>query len=243
MALRGQVAVVTGGARGVGRAIATSFAREGAKLGLVDLDAERLAKTAGELRDLGAEVLAVTADVSNEDDVRRLMRQVVDTYGRLDVQVNNAGIATHGAWVAPWPSIRDMDQSFWDRVVQTNLGGTFLCTKHALEYMRPRRSGHIISLYGGGDVKRPGTCVYMVTKEAIRTFTRFVAEEERDANICILVVNPGAAIATEDAPEEVRKSMPGPDYIGNGFVQAAEAGMDMSGQLYTAAGGQLKPLA
>jgi 3-oxoacyl-[acyl-carrier protein] reductase len=121
----------------------------------------------------------------------------------------------------------------------TNLGGTFLCTKHALRHMRPRRSGHIINLHGGGTTQPPGACVYVTSKEAIRTFTRFVAEEEREANICIVLVSPGGAIATEDASEEAKKALPGPEAVGDVFVQAAQAGMESSGKLFRAWEGKL----
>src|SRR5581483_2405482 len=116
--------------------------------------------------------------------------------------VNNAGIATHARWAPPWPPIRDMDKTFWDRIIGTNLGGTFLCTKHALGHMRPRRSGHIINLHGGGTTQPPGACAYVTNKEAIRTFTRFDAEEDREANICIVIVSPGVVIASDDANRE-----------------------------------------
>src|SRR5581483_8840064 len=134
-----------------------------------------------------------------------------------------AGVVTHFGWGVPrWPMVRDMEKDFWDKVMQTNLGGTFLCTKHALPYMQERRSGHIINLYGGSPPKTLGSCVYSVSKDAIRTFTRFVAEEVREDNICVVSVSPGGAIATEDAPEAVRRIMPGPDSAGNRFIRGAE---------------------
>ncbi len=105
--------------------------------------------------------------------------------------------------------------------------------------MRPRGAGHIINVYGGAGLTPPGGCAYMVSKDAIKTFTRFVAAEERDANVCIVVISPGAAIATEDAPEEARRRMPGPDFAGSRFVLAAQADMDLSGHLVTLQDGML----
>jgi 3-oxoacyl-[acyl-carrier protein] reductase len=237
--LEGKVAVVTGGAKGIGRYIATTFAQAGARaVAVADVDAERLNRTAGELADLGAETLAVTTDVRDEDSVRGLMSQVVDRFGRLDVLVNNAGIVPHFQWgVQHWPAIRDMDLAFWDRVIRTNLYGTFLCTKQAIPYMERQGGGHIISLHGGGGIH---ACAYMVSKDAIWTFTRYTAMEVRDANICVVVMSPGAAIATEDAPEEARQRMPGPDYAGNRFVLAATAPMELSGKLLTVTDGRLE---
>lgn len=123
--------------------------------------------------------------------------------------------------------------------MDTNVGGTFLCTKHALPYMERQRSGHILNLYGGGNVKSVGACVYVASKDAVRTFTRYVAEEERDWNICIICLGPGGEIATEDAPEEVRQRLPGVDVVGNRFVLAAQAGMEVSGQLLNLRDGKL----
>jgi 3-oxoacyl-[acyl-carrier protein] reductase len=239
--LTDKVAVITGGAKGIGRYIAHNFAREGAKLVISDIDVERMKKTGAELRETGAEVLARKTDVRVEEEVRSLMQETVSRYGQIDILVNNAGIVTHFGWGVPcWPLVRDMEKTFWDNVIETNLGGTFLCTKHALPHMQERRSGHIINLYGGSPPKTVGSCVYSVSKDAIRTFTRFVAEEVRPWNICVVAVSPGGAIATEDAPEEIRRTVPGPESAGNRFVLAAEAGMDLSGQRLTLKDGRLE---
>ena len=148
--LRGQVAIITGVAKGIGRTIAHTFARAGAKLGIVDIDTKRLHRVTAELRQMGAEVLPVFGDVSNEDEVRRMIDGVVTRFGCIDVLVNDAAVVTHFGWEPRWSRIADMDKGFWDRVIQTNLGGTFLCTKHVLPHMEARRSGHIINLHGGG---------------------------------------------------------------------------------------------
>jgi NAD(P)-dependent dehydrogenase (short-subunit alcohol dehydrogenase family) len=239
--LSGKVAVITGAAKGVGRYIAHNFAREGAKLAVADIDVERMKQTENELREIGAEVFIRKCDVRMEDEVRSLAKEVASRYGRIDILVNNAGIVTHFGWGVPrWPVVRDMDKSFWDKIIETNLGGTFLCTKHVLPFMEEQRSGHIINLYGGSPPDTLGSCVYSVSKDAIRTFTRFVAEEEREWNICVVAVSPGGAIATEDAPEEARRKMPGPEAAGNRFALAAEAGMELSGHRLTLKNGRLE---
>jgi len=236
--LQGQVAIITGAAKGIGRNIAHAFARAGAKLGIVDIDTKRLHRVTEELGQMGAEVLPEFGDVSNEDEVRRMIDGVVTRFGCIDVLVNDAAVVTHFGWEPRWSRIADMDKGFWDRVIQTNLGGTFLCTKHVLPHMEARRSGHIINLHGGGH--GVGACAYVVSKEAIRTFTRFVAEEEREWGICVVAVTPGGAIATEDAPEAVHQQMAGLDSLGNRFLLAAEAGMEMTGQLLTLKEGRLE---
>jgi len=235
----GHVVAVTGAAKGIGRYAAQTLAREGARLAVSDI--EPLDKVSAELQDLGADVVAVNADVRDENQVKRAVAQIIERFGRIDGLINNAGIVTHFSWAPRWPRIRDMDKTFWDRVIETNLGGTVLWTKHVLPHMEARRAGHIVNLYGGTDPKQMGIggCAYAVSKEAIRMFTRFVAEEERERNICVVVVAPGAAIATEDAPEEVRQRLPGPDYLENLFVLALQADMELSGQLLLLKEGRL----
>lgn len=237
--LEGKVVIVTGGGKGIGRHAAKTFAEEKAKVVIADFDKERLEKTSSELARL-TETLAVNADVRSEEDVKRMVEQVMSRFGRIDVLVNDAAIVPHFAWGIPrWPRIRDMDKAFWDRVIQTNLGGTFLCTKHVLPHMEAGKSGHVINLYGGGGVKPAGACAYMVTKDAIRTFTRYVAEEVRESNVCVVIFSPRVPIATEGAPEEALKRLPGPEILGQAFVLAAELAMNQSGQCFAYQEGKL----
>ncbi len=237
--LEGKVVIVTGGAKGIGRHAAKTFAQEKTKVVIADIDKELLQKTSSELGQF-TDTLGINVDVRNEDDVKRMVDQVADRFGQIDVLVNDAAIVPHFAWGIPrWPRIRDMEKDFWDRVVQTNLGGTFLCTKYVLPHMEARRSGHIINLYGGGGVKPPGACAYVVSKEAIRTFTRFAAEEVRESNVCVVTVSPRVPIATEGAPEEALRRLPGPEILGNGFVLAAQLPMDLSGQIFAYLDGKL----
>jgi 3-oxoacyl-[acyl-carrier protein] reductase len=228
--LQGKIVIVTGGAKGIGRYAAHTLAQAGGNVVIVDVDVERLHKTLGELRDLKFEAWALAADVRHEDEVRRMVHQVVDRYGQIDVLVNDAGVVPHFNWGIPrWPRVRFMSKDFWDNVIQTNLGGTFLCTKYIVPFMEAR-SGNIVNLWGGGRAENHGAAAYVVSKDAIRTFTRFVAEEEREWNVCVVAFSPKQAIATEDAPEEARKRLPGPECLGNGFVLAAQAGMELTGK-------------
>lgn len=235
--IQGQVVLVTGGARGIGRYVAGTFAQAGARLAVADI--LPLDGVFAELLGLGAETLALSVDVRDEDAVKAMMRAVVERFGRIDVLANIAGIPTHAAWEPLWPRIRDMDKSFWDRILDTNLGGTFLCTKHVLPYIERQRSGHVLNTTGGGRTHPFGACIYVASKDAVRTFTRFVAEEEREHNICVVAVSPGGAIATEEAPEDIRRRMPGVESVGNRFVLAAQAGMEMSGKELTLIDGKL----
>jgi 3-oxoacyl-[acyl-carrier protein] reductase len=228
MALQGKVVLVTGGSQGIGRYIAHTFAKEGANVAIADI--ESMDNVTNELKAMEVETLGVKADVTNEKQVESMVDQVVSRFGRIDVLVNDAAIVPHFAWGGPrWAAIRDMEKSFWDKVMGTNLGGTFLCTKHVLRTMGPNTDGHILNLYGGGG--GTGAAAYVVSKEAIKVFTRFVAEEERENNICIVALSPGGTIATENAPDEARQRLPGPELAGPRFVLAAQVGMDMSGHL------------
>lgn len=216
-------------------------AQEGASVVLVGRDIDRLSGVSDGLRQMGTEALAVKSDVRSEDEVRTMVDQVIHRFGRVDVLINNAAIVTHFAMGSPrWPRIRDMDKYFWDRVIQTNLGGTYLCTKYTLPHMEARRSGRIVNLYGGANVKSIGSCAYVVSKEAVRAFTRYVAEEERGWNICVLAMTPGKFIATEEAPEEARRRLPALETMGNAFIQAAQAPMKLTGQLLVVNGGRLE---
>ncbi len=133
--LEGKVVIVTGGAQGIGRHAAKTFAQEKAKVVIADVNEEKARKTASELAQL-AETVALPVDVRNEESVKRMIDQVVNHFGQIDVHINNAAIVPHFAWGIPrWPRISDMPKDFWDRVIQTNLNGTFHGTKHVIPHM------------------------------------------------------------------------------------------------------------
>ncbi|HEX2931285.1 MAG TPA: SDR family oxidoreductase [Candidatus Binatia bacterium] len=237
--LEGKVVVITGSGQGIGKHAAKTFAQERAKVVIADFSDELAKKTAGEISEV-TESMAVHADVRDEASVKKLFEQVVNRFGQIDVLINNAAIVPHFAWNIPrWPLIADMPVDFWDRVIHTNLYGTFFGTKHVIPHMKQRKTGHIINLYGGGGVKPGGAVTYMVTKDGIRTFTRYVAEEVRDDNICVVTFSPRVPIATETAPEEAIKRLPGPEILGQGFVLAAQLPMDQSGKCFAHENGKL----
>jgi len=225
---------------GIGRYIAHGAAARGANVAIGDIDDEGLRQVGEELRSFGNKVIAMHVDVQREDDVGRLMESTFGEFGTIDYLVNNAAIVPHFSWGGPrWPKVRDMDLEFWTRVLGTNIQGSFLCAKHAIPYMERGGSGHIVNLYGGGGPIPPGGLAYVLTKEALVTFTQYLAEEVREHNICVLSVDPGGAIATERAPEEARARMPGPESVGDRFFLAAEAGMEFSGHLVSLVDGEL----
>jgi 3-oxoacyl-[acyl-carrier protein] reductase len=237
--LQNKTVIVTGSAQGIGRHAATTFAQERAKVAIADFNQEGAQKTASELGQM-TETLAIHVDVREEDSVKRMVDQVIDRFGQIDVLVNNAAIVPHFAWGIPrWPRIAEMGKDFWDRVIQTNLNGTFLCTKQVLRHMEKKRSGHIINLYGGGGLTPAGACAYMVTKDAIRTFTRYVAEEVRESNVCVVIFSPRVPIVTETAPKEAFGRLPGPEILGPGFVLAAQLPLAQSGEIFSYQNGKL----
>ena len=237
--LEGKVVVITGSGQGIGKHAARTFAKEKAKVVIADFNLDLAKKTAAEI---GArtESIAIDTDVRSEDSVKKMIDEVIHRCGQIDIMMNNAAIVPHFAWNIPrWPLIADMPVDFWNRVIHTNLYGTFFGTKHVIPHMAKRKSGHIINLYGGGGVRPGGAATYMVTKDGIRTFTRYVAEEVRDDNICVVTFSPRVPIATETAPEEALRRLPGPEILGQGFVLCAQLPMAQSGKCFAYENGKL----
>lgn len=237
--LEGKIVVVTGSAQGIGKHAARTFAEQKAKVVIADFNEELAGKTAAELGQF-TETLAAPVDVREEVSVKALVDRVIARFGQIDVMVNNAAIVPHFAWGIPrWPRVAAMPMEFWDRVIRTNLYGTFYGTKHVLPHMEKRKSGHVINLYGGGGLTPAGACAYMASKDAIRAFTRYVAEEVRDANVCVVIFSPRVPIVTESAPAEAFKRLPGPEILGQGFVLAAQLALDRSGEIFSYQAGKL----
>ena len=237
--LEGKVVVITGSGQGIGKHAARTFAQEKAKVVIADFNLDMAKKTAAEIG-ASTESIAIDTDVRSEDSVKKMIDEVIHRCGQIDIMMNNAAIVPHFAWNIPrWPLIVDMPVDFWNRVIHTNLYGTFFGTKHVIPHMAKRKSGHIINLYGGGGVRPGGAATYMVTKDGIRTFTRYVAEEVRDDNICVVTFSPRVPIATETAPEEALKRLPGPEILGQGFVLCAQLPMAQSGKCFAYENGKL----
>jgi len=237
--LKGKVVVITGSGQGIGKHAARTFAKEKAKVVIADFNLDLAKKTAAEIG-ASTESIAIDTDVRSEDSVKKMIDEVIHRCGQIDIMMNNAAIVPHFAWNIPrWPLIADMQVDFWNRVIHTNLYGTFFGTKHVIPHMAKRKSGHIINLYGGGGGRPGGAATYMVTKDGIRTFTRYVAEEVRDDNICVVTFSPRVPIATETAPEEALKRLPGPEILGQGFVLCAQLPMAQSGKCFAYENGKL----
>ena len=241
MTMEGKVAVITGGAMGIGRYIAKTFGEAGYKVAIIDIaDMEASAK---DIRQTEAEVLTVHADLTKEEEVKAGIEKIIETFGRIDVLINDHGIVTHFQWGVPrWPRVKDMDKAFFDKVINTNLGGTFLTCKHVIPYMEKQGGGHIINfgqgagMTGGDSI---GALAYGTSKAAIAVFSRALAHEEKDHNIVVISMSPGGAIAGEYAPQEHRDRMPGPESVQGSFVKAAQLTMADSGKQAVARDGEV----
>ncbi len=171
--LEGRVAFVTGAGRGIGRGIAQAMAEEGARLGLLDIDAQTVEDTASLLRDRGAEVVAFQGDVTRRLDCERAIGATVDAFGGLDVLVNNA------AWT-PTPGLRlmEFDDATFERVLATNLHATFYCMQIAHPHFVARGRGAIINFASGsGTIGNEAQGAYAAAKEGIRGLSRTAARE------------------------------------------------------------------
>jgi 3-oxoacyl-[acyl-carrier protein] reductase len=185
MSLNGKVAVVTGGSRGIGYAVASAFVREGASLTVCGRDRVALEKVAAELETSGAQVLAVKADVTESAEVDRLIEACLDRFGTLNILVNNAGITRDNLLLR-------MKDAEWDAVLHTNLKGVFYCTRAALRPMLKQRGGRIINLTSVvGVMGNPGQANYAAAKAGIIGLTKTAAKEVASRGITVNAVAPG----------------------------------------------------
>jgi NAD(P)-dependent dehydrogenase (short-subunit alcohol dehydrogenase family) len=185
--MEGKVAIVTGGGRGIGEAIALAFAREGARLAIASRTQTDLEQVAAQIRRMGGQVQVICTDVSRRDDVLRLVEATLTTYGQIDILVNAAGV--YGPIGLMW----DIDVDEWIQAVQINLIGTFICCHTVLPHMIGRRQGKIVNFSGGGATSPlPRFTAYGVSKTANVRLTETLAEEVKEFNIQVNAIAPGA---------------------------------------------------
>ncbi|MBW8056424.1 MAG: 3-oxoacyl-[acyl-carrier-protein] reductase [candidate division NC10 bacterium] len=185
MTLHGKVAVVTGGSRGIGRAVASALAREGVAVTLCARDRVAVEKVAAELEGSGAQVLAVKADVTQTSDVEQMIEACLERFGSLNILVNNAGITRDNLLLR-------MKDDEWETVLNTNLKGVFHCTRAALRPMLKQRGGRIINLTSViGIMGNPGQANYAAAKAGIIGLTKATAKEVASRGITVNAVAPG----------------------------------------------------
>ena len=184
--LDGKVAIVTGGNRGIGKGIAKGLAAEGASLTIAARDAELLTQTADELREAGAEVLAVPTDVTDEAQIKTLFEKAMAQYKRLDILVNNAGAFDGGP-------IDELSTEAWDKVISVNLRAPFLCSREAMRIMKAQGEGGRIINIGSISAHRvrPNSAPYSSSKFGIWGLTHVTALEGRPHGITASCLQPG----------------------------------------------------
>ena len=203
MALAGKVAIVTGAAQGIGRAIAETLARHGADIVVADLDPGRSQDTIQAVSKLGRRALNVKVNVADWDDVKSMTDQVLKDWGKIDILVNNAGVTRDGLLVR-------MKEEDWNLVLQVNLNGTFHCTKAVLQAMSKQRSGRIVNIASiVGAIGNAGQANYAASKAAVIGFTKTVAREYASRMITVNAVAPGFidTAMTHGLPPEVKETL------------------------------------
>jgi len=231
--LEGKVALITGGSRGIGKAIAMAYAREGAKLFICARRATELKKTAAEIRSIGGEVSWRAADLSKVREVKQLVRQVVREYGAIHVLVNNASILGPREPIARYPL------SAWEEVLKINLTALFLVTREAIGVMMRRKEGSIINLSSGvGRIGKARWGAYAASKFGVEGLTQVVADEVKEWNIRVNAVNPGGtrtSMRAEAYPEEDPLTLPAPEEITPVFVYlASDESREITGKSFDA---------
>lgn len=203
MILKGKSAIVTGGARGIGREIALTFAREGADVAICDVNAEVLSATQKEIEALGRGAVTGVVDVTKADQVEAFVQKTLDKFGKIDILVNNAGITKDGLIVR-------MSESDWDAVIAVNLKGAFNCTRAVSKIMMKQRDGRIVNMASIiGIMGNAGQANYAASKGGLIALTKSVAKELASRNIRANAIAPGfiQTDMTAKLPEDVKNAM------------------------------------
>ncbi|MDO8690034.1 MAG: 3-oxoacyl-ACP reductase FabG [Dehalococcoidia bacterium] len=185
--LDAKVAIVTGSGRGIGRAVAMTFAREGAKVVIAELDLEPAEEVVTDIKSAGGMALAVATDVSNRESVKKMVEAAIKAFGQIDILVNNAGILRLNM-------LSKMTEDQWDAVLNTHLKGTFNCTQAVVTHMIDRKYGKVINVVSRAGIQGTiGQINYGSAKGGILGFTKSAAKELARYNINVNAVSPGAA--------------------------------------------------
>jgi 3-oxoacyl-[acyl-carrier protein] reductase len=208
MKLKGKVALVTGGAQGIGRAISLLFAQEGADIAIFDVNLKEAQNTQAEINSLGRQSLVLSVDVTDYAQVEEAVNKILDKFTKVDILVNNAGITKDNLLVR----LADSD---WDAVLKVNLKGTFNCTKAVSRPMIKLKKGRIINIASIiGIIGNPGQANYAASKAGIIALTKTTAKELASRNITANAIAPGfiqtemTAKLSEDLREKMRQAIP-----------------------------------
>lgn len=232
MELSGKVAMISGGSRGLGRGLARRYAEEGASLSLCARGEEELERVAGEVRELGADCVALAADVTRGDEVERWFADTRERLGPADVVVNNASV------LGPRTPIADYPEAEWRRVIEINLTGAFLVARSAVAPLGETGGSLIHVSSGVGDHGRPEWGAYCVSKNGLEALSEMMAGELEEVGIRSNAVDPGAMRTSMRAaayPEEDPRSLPRPYEVTDVFVYlASDRSRDVSGERFRA---------
>src|SRR5918997_2922122 len=183
--LEGKIAIITGASMGLGQRIAAAFARAGAHLAIAARTRPNLEATAVTLRELGSRVLVVPTDVTDETQVSALFAQTLDTFGQLDILVNNAAVFDGGP-------LEELSLETWRHVIEVNLTGPFLCTREAMKIMKRQQAGRIINIGSiSAQLPRINSVPYTTAKHGLVGLTKASALEGRDFGVVVSCLHPG----------------------------------------------------
>ena len=203
MDFKGQAAVITGGARGIGKTIAGALARKGVNIVIADISSEQAQGTAAEMEKLGVRAAGIGLDVSKSEEVAKVFGEISKEFGRMDILVNNAGITRDGL-------IMRMKEEDWDAVININLKSVFLCSKEAVKVMAKQRYGRIINISSVvAFIGNPGQANYSASKAGIVGLTKTAAKEYASRGITANAVAPGfiTTAMTDALPENIKEEM------------------------------------
>ncbi len=188
MKLKDKVAIITGGGTGIGKAISLAFANEGAAVVVAARNLSRLEEVAKDIKSRGDKAKAIQTDISDHEQVKRMVAQTIEEFGQIDILVNNAAMGTFNN-----ADVADMNLDNWHETLAINLTGTMLCSREVLKYMIPRRSGNIINVSSVAGISGvPKESPYSVSKWGIIGFTETLAIEAGKHNIRVNCISPGA---------------------------------------------------
>lgn len=249
MRLKDKVTIITGAAHGIGKAYARRFAEEGAHVVIADSDAEGGQATAKAITDSGALAWSRTTDVRNFLNVQGLMQDTATKFGRIDVLLNNAAIyVTQKLWKGP---VEELALEEWDRVMEVNLKGVFLCSKAVIPIMKQQKSGKIINIASGTFFSGSGNMPHYTTaKGGVVALTRVMARQLGEWGINVNCMTPGSTMSEEAVSEEVLKRREGSmdkrafrrietpaDIVGTALFLASSDSNFITGQLLVVEGG------